>query len=138
MTRGASRARRSPPRNRNENRNRRLYPETPAALMMKLTVGAGLCSTASRMWCAFGAFSEPAGQVRIDWSDDGSCLVILWCEQDGPKVAAPGQHNFGSKLIVRMLRDIGGNLEPTFAETGYCYRISLPTSNIHVPRGTPP
>jgi two-component sensor histidine kinase len=76
----------------------------------------------------YGALSEPAGRVEIDWSDDGSCLEIFWREHDGPKVAAPRRHNFGSKLIGKMLKDLGAGLNATFAESGYCYQISVPHS----------
>jgi two-component sensor histidine kinase len=85
----------------------------------------------------YGALSEPAGKVGIDWSEDASCLNICWREQGGPKVAAPSQHNFGSKLITRMLIDLDAILEPTFAESGYCYRISIPRQKRDEPRELP-
>jgi two-component sensor histidine kinase len=74
----------------------------------------------------YGALSAADGKIKIDWHTDGAMLTINWCEYDGPKVGAPSKHNFGSKLIINMLKQIGARLEPTFAETGYCYRISVP------------
>ncbi len=73
----------------------------------------------------YGALSEPSGQISIDWSIEGDRLAIVWCERDGPKVSAPNKFNFGSKLINVTLKQINAVLEPTFAETGYCYRISF-------------
>ncbi|MEH2510686.1 two-component sensor histidine kinase [Nitrobacteraceae bacterium AZCC 1564] len=71
----------------------------------------------------YGALSEPNGRISIDWSIDGDRLAIVWCERDGPKVSAPSKFNFGSKLINVTLKQMNAELEPTFAETGYCYRI---------------
>ena len=73
----------------------------------------------------YGALSEPSGCISIDWSTDGDTLAIIWCERDGPKVSAPSKFNFGSKLINVTLKQMNAKLEPTFAETGYCYRISF-------------
>ncbi len=73
----------------------------------------------------YGALSDPAGRVEIGWSVDGRMLTIDWRETGGPRVTAPTRHNFGSKLIDVTLKQINARLEPTFAPTGYCYRISV-------------
>jgi len=31
--------------------------------------------------------------------------------------------------MTRMVKDLNGYLEPAFAETGYCYKISVPLSD---------
>ena len=77
----------------------------------------------------YGALSEPAGKVNVSWSIAQSWLNILWCEHNGPKVAPPEKKNFGSKLMARMVNDLDGHLEPTFGESGYCYKISVPISD---------
>ena len=76
----------------------------------------------------YGALSSPKGAVDVDWRNDDGVLNISWREHGGPKVTAPSKHNFGTRLIKSMLKDINGSLEPTFAETGYCYRIAVPLS----------
>jgi two-component sensor histidine kinase len=73
----------------------------------------------------YGALSEPSGHISIDWSIEGDKLAIVWCEHGGPKVSAPNKFNFGSKLINVTLKQMNAVLEPTFAETGYCYKISF-------------
>ena len=73
----------------------------------------------------YGALSDAIGRIKIDWSVNAGVLTINWSEQDGPKVAAPAKYNFGSKLINATLKQMRATLEPTFAETGYCYRISF-------------
>ena len=74
----------------------------------------------------YGALSGQAGKVTVSWSVVQSWLNILWCEHNGPKVAPPEKKNFGSKLMARMVNDLDGHLEPTFAESGYCYKVSVP------------
>jgi len=73
----------------------------------------------------YGALSDAKGRIRIGWSIENGEVVIDWRESDGPKVSAPGKYNFGSRLITATLRQMNAKLEPTFAETGYCYRISF-------------
>ena len=73
----------------------------------------------------YGALSDPAGRIDIDWSLDGPLLAINWNETGGPRVSPPTKFNFGSKLINVTLNQMNAQLEPTFAETGYRYRISF-------------
>lgn len=73
----------------------------------------------------YGALSDANGKIKIDWSLDGQTLSIVWTEIDGPRVAAPSKHNFGSKLINVTLKQMSARLELTFAETGYSYRITF-------------
>lgn len=73
----------------------------------------------------YGALSDAKGRIRIGWSLANGEVVIDWRESDGPKVSAPSKYNFGSRLITATLRQMNAKLEPTFAETGYCYRISF-------------
>jgi two-component sensor histidine kinase len=73
----------------------------------------------------YGALSEPGGRISIAWFIEDDKLAIVWREHDGPKVSAPTKFNFGSKLINLTLRQINAELEPTFSETGYCYRITF-------------
>lgn len=73
----------------------------------------------------YGALSDPAGKIKIDWSLDGPALSITWRESDGPRVSAPLTHNFGSKLIAVTLKQMNAEFDPAYAETGYRYRISF-------------
>ena len=73
----------------------------------------------------YGALSEINGKIRIDWLIGSGMVTILWCEEDGPKVAAPSKHTFGSRLINATLKQMHATLEPNFAKTGYCYKISF-------------
>ncbi len=73
-----------------------------------------------------GALSQAQGRVTIDCRTTDGDISIGWQEIGGPKVAPPAAQNFGSKLILVTLSQIDAQLEPSFCETGYCYRIVLP------------
>jgi two-component sensor histidine kinase len=73
----------------------------------------------------YGALSQPKGKIRIDWTRADDMLTIVWAETDGPKVSPPSRYNFGSKLITNTLKQMDAQFTPTFAETGYRYRIEL-------------
>jgi len=75
----------------------------------------------------YGALSQPGGHIAIDWridADEG--IGIDWRELGGPQVTAPAQQNFGSRLILATLKQVGAELTASFPESGYCYRIVLP------------
>ena len=73
----------------------------------------------------YGALSEPQGKIKVTWQREGDRVSIDWRELDGPKVSAPSQYNFGSRLILTTLTQINAEYEPAFPETGYCYRIAF-------------
>jgi two-component sensor histidine kinase len=73
-----------------------------------------------------GALSQPNGKIAISWRLQNPDVQLDWREMEGPKVAEPASYNFGSKLITRTLKQLNAKFEPTFAETGYCYRMTIP------------
>lgn len=60
----------------------------------------------------YGALSNPAGTVAIDWAfgqeDREPALVVRWRERGGPPVTKPERKGFGSKLIGLGLAGTGG------------------------------
>ena len=80
-----------------------------------------------------GALSEPNGKIAVAWRLQSPQVQLDWREMDGPKVAEPASYNFGSKLITRTLKQLNAKFEPTFAETGYCYRMTIPLAESSAP-----
>jgi two-component sensor histidine kinase len=80
----------------------------------------------------YGALSNPeSGCVRVNWrveaaEDGGGRLNLLWREQDGPAVAAPGRRGFGSQLIERGVSELGGEISKDWNPDGVVCRISVP------------
>jgi two-component sensor histidine kinase len=67
----------------------------------------------------YGALSVPAGTLDVSSSPPGNEAVIVWTERGGPPVKAPtGAGGFGTKLITRSLRQIGGSLERAWQPEG--------------------
>jgi two-component sensor histidine kinase len=57
----------------------------------------------------YGALSTPEGLVTISWRSEGvQRLILTWRESGGPQVAAPKKAGFGSRLIRRLSRQLGG------------------------------
>jgi two-component sensor histidine kinase len=57
----------------------------------------------------YGALSTPDGLVTVSWLAEGTeRLILTWRESGGPKIAAPKKSGFGSRLIRRLSRQLGG------------------------------
>ncbi|MBJ6124834.1 PAS domain S-box protein [Microvirga splendida] len=77
----------------------------------------------------YGAFSLPSGRIEVTWDLEamagGRRLTLGWQERDGPAVEEPTRQGFGSVLLQRALgRQLGGEVEATFARDGLQVRIS--------------
>jgi two-component sensor histidine kinase len=81
----------------------------------------------------YGAFSGEGGCVRVTWSapapDDRAELHLTWEESDGPSVGAPERSGFGSRLIERGVRELGGEVEREWRPHGLLCRITVPLTD---------
>jgi two-component sensor histidine kinase len=71
----------------------------------------------------YGALSQDGGIVSVHWRTEGGTVALDWHEQGGPAITAPEQFGFGSKLITRTLRALGGGIEPEFRPDGLFCRL---------------
>ncbi len=81
----------------------------------------------------YGAFSNEAGTIRIDWTvcaeETGSRVVIRWSERDGPKVTPPTGKGFGSWVLERgIAHELGGQVTLDYLTDGVVCTISIPIS----------
>ena len=79
----------------------------------------------------YGALSAPDGRVEIATSIErtatGRDLRLTWREADGPAVARPERHGFGSVLIERgIAHDLDGSSSLAFEPSGVRCEIRLP------------
>lgn len=79
----------------------------------------------------YGAFSNEAGSVLIDWSveptSSGRRLILRWREQDGPPVTPPSVKGFGSWVIERGLaHELGGSVSLDYRPDGVFCTIDIP------------
>jgi len=85
-----------------------------------------------------GAFSAPGGQVEVTWARDPvhGELQLDWREIGGPSMAAPPPSGgrsgggFGSRLIARTARQLGGSIEFTWEPTGLRCTLRLPADRL--------
>lgn len=79
----------------------------------------------------YGALSTGGGRIEIAWRSDEKdglrLLQIDWVERGGPKVTAPAQRGFGSKLIESgIASELGGTAKMIFAPEGLRCAIVVP------------
>lgn len=83
----------------------------------------------------YGALSERAGRVRVEWASVGhgeeARFRFCWRESDGPPVAPPRRRGFGSRLIERGLGlELGGQAAIEYRPSGLVYTIDAPLANL--------
>ncbi|WP_411288109.1 PAS domain-containing protein [Phenylobacterium sp.] len=80
----------------------------------------------------YGAWSLPAGVVRVDWTldRDGAHppqLRLSWTERGGPAVTPPTREGFGRRVIERMVaQKLGGTVEMKFDVQGLSWTLAAP------------
>ena len=77
----------------------------------------------------YGALSNDTGTIALDWevlTDNArQKLRLIWAEAGGPRVTAPVQRGFGSRLIERSARDqLGGEATVDFLPQGVVYTVT--------------
>ncbi|MEQ8589674.1 MAG: HWE histidine kinase domain-containing protein [Roseitalea porphyridii] len=82
-----------------------------------------------------GAFSNQSGTIRLIWDvlipEDGeSVLSLVWNERAGPDLRPPERTGFGTELLDRMSRSLGGDCELTFDGEGLTARLSMQSFHI--------
>jgi two-component sensor histidine kinase len=76
----------------------------------------------------YGALSIPSGIVKLNWEVDGAepAVNLRWQEEGGPPVVAPTRRGFGSLMIERSLKGVGGEVDLRFDPGGLSCAIRLP------------
>lgn len=82
----------------------------------------------------YGALSNASGRVAIQWSvepGDGGSLALSWSEHDGPPVAEPARHGFGTALITRNpAATLGAEIDLRFAPAGLEWELRAPAARV--------
>jgi two-component sensor histidine kinase len=77
----------------------------------------------------YGALSNAAGKVVVDWTVEGQDLSFRWREVGGPTVTPPDKTGFGSRLIQLGLAG-GGQATLRYPETGFEAELSAPLERL--------
>ena len=73
----------------------------------------------------YGALSCPEGHVAVQWRIQDATLHLDWEERGGPPVAYPTRKGFGSRLLERTVRGLGGKAELDYDVRGLRCSITV-------------
>jgi PAS domain S-box-containing protein len=95
-----------------------------------VTLASGLNELATNA-AKYGALASPAGQVtltaRVEASESGDELRLVWQEDDGPAVDAPAVAGFGTIMLSQAIEyQHQGKVELDWRKEGLVCRLSLP------------
>jgi two-component sensor histidine kinase len=97
-----------------------LEVSSKAALSIAMLMNE-LCTNAVK----HGAWSNNTGMVNVSWSQDGNTFHFRWIEQEGPRVAQPARHSFGSRLIADLLpAELGGSASLVYDHAGFRFELN--------------
>lgn len=82
-----------------------------------------------------GAFSNQSGVLRLSWTiaeqqDEKTMLNFVWVERSGPAATPPERTGFGTELLTRMSRVLGGACEFMFDAEGLTANISMASLSV--------
>jgi two-component sensor histidine kinase len=111
----------------NPERVRMFGPHVPLSPRLAVILSMILHEMATNA-AKYGALSNDTGTVALDWeviTENGKLkLRLIWAEAGGPRVVAPVQRGFGSRLIERSARDqLDGEATVDFLPRGVVYTV---------------
>jgi two-component sensor histidine kinase len=98
-----------------------------AAIAVAMTLNE-LCTNTTK----FGALSVPGGGVDIIWTlgQQTQRLHLTWTEKNGPAVHPPEKRSFGTRLIETLGKQLNGDVQLTYASTGFMYAFDVPIASV--------
>ena len=114
-------------------------PDMPIPSRAALALGMALhelCTNAVK----YGALRDPAGLIKITWSDDRDKAAdpqfrFTWSEHDGPPVYPPERKGFGSRMIQQILAiEMAAKIDVDYKPSGLVCSLTAPLWNLSIPR----
>jgi two-component sensor histidine kinase len=104
---------------------------TSAAVIAVAMTLNELCTNTTK----FGALSVPEGRVDLVWTVDRQTqrLHLTWTEKNGPVVQPPVKRSFGTRLIETLGKQLRGDVQLTYASTGFSYTFDVPIASLNSP-----
>lgn len=101
-----------------------------AVIALAMTLNE-LCTNATK----YGAFSVTKGRVDLRWTIDQKTqrLYLSWTEKDGPSIGPPAKRSFGTRLIETLGRQLQGDVQLSYAESGFAYTFDAPMASLNAP-----
>ena len=77
----------------------------------------------------YGALRGGNGRVHVEWTtDNNGGLVFRWRETGNADVRPPTRRGFGTVVVERMIRSLGGGIKRQWHDAGLECEIRLPQS----------
>ena len=75
----------------------------------------------------YGALSVRNGRIGVSWAPpENGRLVVRWTETGGPAVTQPTRKGFGTRVMMNMIRQVGGEIGFEWHAAGLACEIALP------------
>ncbi len=74
----------------------------------------------------YGALRTNDGHIDVTWNDDSAATTLVWTETTPTPITAPSQHGFGTRLVTRMMKGIGGTIGADFPPSGIVVTLRFP------------
>ena len=77
-------------------------------------------------------YRTPQAKSASTWTapfDTPPQITIEWKEHGGPAVSAPSRKGFGTRLIERLAREVGGTVQMDYAPDGFVCTVTAPIQN---------
>jgi two-component sensor histidine kinase len=74
----------------------------------------------------YGALATPDGTLRITWRRDTERVAFVWEERGAKDVKPPRRSGFGSRLIDRLLKQMGGCAQFEWRPSGVLVQLDWP------------
>ncbi|MFL5295617.1 MAG: sensor histidine kinase [Phenylobacterium sp.] len=72
----------------------------------------------------YGALARRGGRLSVSWSRKGDRLRLVWRETGAKDVKAPEREGFGSRLLERLTRQLGGAISRRWEPDGLCVELT--------------
>ena len=79
----------------------------------------------------YGALSNDAGRIAIDWSTDRDVFHLTWTERGGPAVAEPERKGFGSTVLTTLVATaLAGETTIQYEPQGLVWTLKCPAERL--------
>jgi len=73
----------------------------------------------------YGGLSTAGGSLAVSWTLEGAWLTLVWREEGGPPVEAPGRAGFGARLVAELARQLQGSVRYDWRRVGLQIEMRL-------------
>lgn len=77
----------------------------------------------------YGALNSDVGTIAVSWQQVDKMIIVDWVEESGRATAQPTRQGFGTSVIERSLKGIGGSIEMAWKDQGLHTIVRIPAGH---------